>query len=99
MLRFVCLCVCGEVGREREREREDRETRLLINLWMVADKSLTFVTKSEANMVTKKIEWRLMVLTLFSLYCCISDKAQYCVNVKRCIILLNPVFITFFIQY
>ena len=49
--------------REREREREMRmfsltfEKRLLINLGMVEDKRLTFVTRSEANMLTKDIEW------------------------------------------
>ena len=33
------------------------EKRLLINLGMVEDKRLTFVTRSEANMLTKDIEW------------------------------------------
>ena len=40
------------------------EKRLLINLGMVEDKRLTFVTRSEANMLTKNIEWCAFVVGL-----------------------------------
>ena len=40
------------------------EKRLLINLGMVEDKRLTFVTRSKANMLTKDIEWCAFVVVL-----------------------------------
>ena len=48
------MYVCVERMRK---ERDVIEKRLLINLGMVEDKRLTFVTRSEANMLTKDIEW------------------------------------------
>lgn len=52
--------------RMREVDNHERRNReiLLINLMMVADKTLTFVTKSEANILTKKIEWCAFVAML-----------------------------------
>ena len=62
-MRFVLENWSTREQREKENERKMKmlsnavEKRLLINLGIVEDKRLTFVTRSEANMLTKDIEW------------------------------------------